>query len=119
MGGAKNPEIDKSVFFPQNIHEGVIELGKKHKQRSSQEKLQIVIEGIENDNVAETCRKHGIYESQYYQWKKKLMAASDDIFSNGNKKDPEKEKLKADKERLEKTIIELSCELQTIKKKDV
>jgi len=94
-------------------------MGTKHTRRSSKEKLKIVLEGIENDNVAEVCRRHGIYESQYYDWKRKLLDAADEVFNNGNKKDPEKEELKRDKERLEETVVELSCELQALKKKDV
>jgi transposase-like protein len=91
----------------------------KRKRWTPKEKLNIVLEGLKNNNVAETCRKHGIYESQYYQWKKKLFDSADDIFQNGSKKDPEKEKLKKEKEKLEKTIVDLTCELQILKKNDI
>jgi len=39
----------------------------KHKKRSPEEKLEIVLEGLQNDNISETCRKYGIYENQFYQ----------------------------------------------------
>jgi len=92
-------------------------MGKKRKIRSPKQKLKIVLEALQSNNIAETCRKHGIYESQFYQWKEKLLDSADEIYNNG-KKDREKQKLKKEKERLEKTIIELSCENQVLKKKD-
>jgi len=90
----------------------------KNKKRSAEEKLEIVFEGLENGNIAETCREHGIYESQFYQWKKKLLNSADKVFSRKNKKDPEKQKLKKENEKLKETIVEQTCELQILKKKD-
>ena len=89
-----------------------------HKKRSAEEKLKIVLEGLQSDNVSETCRKHGIYESQSYQWKKKLLDSADEVYSRKNKKDPEKEKLKEKNKELKNTIVEQSCELQILKKND-
>lgn len=37
----------------------------KNKKRTPEEKMQIILEALQNDNTAETCRKHGIYESQF------------------------------------------------------
>jgi len=90
----------------------------KNKKRSSEEKLKIVLEALENGNISETCRKHGVYEAQFYQWKDKLLDNADEIFQHGNKKDPEKEKLKRETERLKETVVELSTELQILKKND-
>ena len=42
-----------------------------HTKRSSDEKLKIVLEALENGNIAETCREYGIYENQFYQWTNK------------------------------------------------
>ncbi|MCK8827929.1 transposase [Natroniella acetigena] len=39
----------------------------KNKKRAPQEKMQIVLEALQNDNISETCRKYGIYENQFYQ----------------------------------------------------
>lgn len=89
----------------------------KHEKRSPKKKLEIVLEGLQSDNIAETCRQYGIYESQFYQWKDKLEESAPDVFNNG-KRDREKEKLKRENERLEETIVELSCENQTLKKND-
>ena len=90
-----------------------------HKKRSSDEKLQIVLEALENGNIAETCREYGIYENQFYQWKEKLIDNADKVFKHGNKRDPEKEQLEQEKERLEETVVELSTELQILKKNDI
>lgn len=90
----------------------------ENKKRSSEEKLKIVLEALENGNISETCRKHGVYEAQFYQWKDKLLDNADEIFQHGNKKDPEKEKLKRETKRLNETVVELSTELQILKKND-
>jgi len=88
----------------------------KHKKRSPEEKLEIVLEALQNDNISETCRKYGIYENQFYQWKKRLLNSADKVYQSKRKKDPEKEKLKDENKRLKKTIVEQSCELQILKK---
>ena len=90
----------------------------KQKKRSAKEKLKIVLEGLQSDNISETCRQHGIYESQFYQWKDKLLDSADKVFSRKNKKDPEKERLKEKNKKLKNTIVEQSCELQILKKND-
>ncbi len=90
----------------------------KHKKRSSQEKMKIVLEGLQNGNIAETCREYGIYESQFYQWKKRLIDSADKVFRSKKKKDPEKEKLKAENKKLKQTLVEQTCELQILKKND-
>lgn len=89
-----------------------------NKKRSAKEKLKIVLEGLQSDNISETCREHGIYESQFYQWKNKLLDSADKVYSRKNKKDPEKEKLKSENEKLKETIVEQTCELQILKKND-
>ncbi|MEJ6950350.1 transposase [Natronospora cellulosivora (SeqCode)] len=90
----------------------------KNKNRTPKEKMKIVLEALQNDSIAETCRKHGIYESQFYQWKKKLTGSADKVFRNRKKKDPEKEQLKDEVERLKQTLVEQTCELQILKKND-
>jgi transposase-like protein len=90
----------------------------KNKKRTPEEKMQIVLEAMQNDSIAETCRKYGIYESQFYQWKKKLIGSADKVFRNTKKKDPEKEQLKDEVERLKQTLVEQTCELQILKKND-
>src|SRR5664280_2424181 len=45
-------------------------MGRKPKQqRSAEEKLAIVMEGLKSGNVAETCRKFEIAPTLFYRWK--------------------------------------------------
>jgi len=45
-------------------------MGRKPRvERSSEEKWQIVQEGMKGGNVSETCRGHGITQTLYYRWK--------------------------------------------------
>jgi transposase-like protein len=38
-------------------------------QRTTEEKWQIVVEGLKSGNIAETCRKYEIAPNLYYRWK--------------------------------------------------
>ena len=109
--------FDLPVFFLQNKTKEELIMG-KHKKRSPNEKLEIVLEAIQSENISKTCRKYGIYENQFYQWKDRLLESADKIYRNRKKKDPEKENLKDENKRLKKTIVEQSCELQILKKND-
>ena len=94
-------------------------MGKKKQQRTPKEKLAIVLEGLQSDtSVSEVCRRHGIYESQYYGWKKRLLNSANEVFSRENKRDLEKERLEDEVERLKQTIVEQSCKLHVFKKND-
>ena len=45
-------------------------MGRKPRvDRSPEEKLQIVQEGIKSGNVSETCRRYGIAPNLFYRWK--------------------------------------------------
>ena len=41
-------------------------------QRTAEEKLPIVMEGLKSGNIAETCRKHDIAPTLYYRWKEEV-----------------------------------------------
>lgn len=87
------------------------------KQRSAQEKLEIVLQGMRDDTtIAEVCREHGIHPTQYYDWRDKLLESAPEIFARQTKKDPEKEQLRKTNDSLEQTVVELSVELQALKK---
>jgi putative transposase len=47
-------------------------MGSKRRRFTGQQKLQIVLEGLQVDNVAEFCRSKDIAEVQFYNWKKKF-----------------------------------------------
>ena len=49
---------------------------KTRKQRSSEEKIRIVIAGLRGEeSVAALCRREGIAESLYYSWSKEFLEA--------------------------------------------
>ena len=43
--------------------------GKPRVDRSSEEKWQIVQEGLKSGNVSETCRRYCIAQTLFYRWK--------------------------------------------------
>ena len=46
------------------------------KQYSAEEKIQIVLEGLHDDeSIAALCRREGIAESLYYSWSKEFLEA--------------------------------------------
>ena len=56
----------------------------KKKNRSSKEKLEIVLEGLRDDTVfAEVCNRHQISQTTHYKWRDKLLSSSDSIFARG------------------------------------
>jgi len=58
------------------------------RQFTAEEKTQIVLEGMTSSiTIAELCRKHGIYETQYYQWRDQFVEAGRHRFEAGGKND--------------------------------
>ncbi len=54
---------------------------KKRRQRSASEKMRIVLAGMEaGTEISELCRVEGINPTQYYSWKKQLIAGADAVF---------------------------------------
>ncbi len=87
--------------------------------RPPKEKLRIVIEGMRAENISELCRQEGIRPTDYYRYKEKVMeGALEALRRNGQKKrDPEKEALKAEQEKLKEIIISQAGEIELLKKK--
>jgi len=94
----------------------------KKQKFTPEEKLNIVLEGMRGDiTVAEICRRYGIYHTDYYRWRDKVMdGALTGLKENGKKKDnPELNAVKQEKERLEKALLELTIENQLLKKNEI
>ena len=54
---------------------------KERKIWSVQEKLRIVLAGVQGDiEISELCRREGLSPTQYYGWKKHLAASAGKIF---------------------------------------
>lgn len=48
------------------------------------QKLEIVLEGTATGNIAEVCRRRGITENLYYNWRSRLLAGAGAVFDHGN-----------------------------------
>ena len=51
---------------------------------SPREKLEILLEGTAAGNIAEVCRRRGITENLYYNWRSRLLAKAGAVFNHGN-----------------------------------
>jgi len=89
---------------------------------SIEEKVAI-LKDIQNTGVVEGCRKHGIYATTYYDWKKKYEEKGADglVPHYGRKEASEVKKIKKENERLKKLLaekeLELSIQSELLKKK--
>ena len=87
-----------------------------------EEKISI-LKDIKKTGVVEGCRKHGIYATTYYDWKKKYEEKGADglVPRYGRKEAGELKKVKKENERLKKLLaekeLELSIQGELLKKK--
>jgi transposase len=91
---------------------------KKRRRRTAQEKLRIVLAGLDGSiQLSELCRREGINPTQYYGWKKQLLGAAGKIFDNGQAKPSAKEeRLATDLTRAKDVIAEITAENLELKK---
>lgn len=89
-----------------------------YRKWTPKEKLEIVLEGLKNENgMAGICRSKGISTTQYYEWKNKLLGAAEVIFHRPNNKPSVKEeRLKQDNVRMRAVIAEIIAENLELKK---
>ena len=87
--------------------------------RPVEEKLRIVFEGLKAENVSELCRREGICPKDYYRYKDKVIeGALESLSQNGRKaRDPEKEVLKKEIEKLKGIVVGQAGEIELLKKK--
>ena len=80
---------------------------------SLEEKISILKEA-KTFGVVETCRKHGIYATTYYDWKKKYEQGGEPALMPGYAKREKKDlkKLEKENERLKKLLAEKELEIQ-------
>lgn len=97
-------------------------MGTTKRTWSIEEKLSI-LKDIERVGVVAGCRKHGIYPTTYYEWKKKYEDnGAEGLKPNYAKKESrEIKKLQKENERLKKLLaekeLELSLKTELLKKK--
>lgn len=80
---------------------------------SIEQKVSIIKEA-ETLGVVETCRKHGIYPTLYYDWKKKFDLGGEAALQPGYRKREQRDmkKLEKENERLKKLLAEKELEVQ-------
>ena len=91
---------------------------KKRKRWSAEDKLRIVLAGIESGTeISELCRREGINPTQYYAWKKTLLSGAARLF-NGEKDKPDvrQQRLETDLARCKDVIAEITAENLDLKK---
>ena len=90
-----------------------------NKRFSPEEWLQFFIEGFKSEaNIAQICRQHDIYPSEYYRLRRKaLQGATQVLKNNRGKKDKEKENLKREIEKLKSVLLSQAEEISILKKK--
>ena len=83
----------------------------KRRQWTGQQKLQIVLEGLQTQGkISEVCGRYEISQVQYYKWRDQLLKNGTKAFEN----DPEKEKERLEKEvrKLKEIVGHLTVELK-------
>ena len=93
--------------------------GKKNRRQwTAQEKLRIVLQGMEPGvEVSELCRREGVHPTQYYNWKKLLETKAKRIFEkNQDKPSRREERLAEENARLKSVIVEITTENLELKK---
>ena len=92
--------------------------GRKRRDWTAQEKLRIVLAGMEPGvEVAELCRREGLHHTQYYNWKKQLETKAKKIFEkNADRPSRREERLAEENARLKAVIAEITAENLELKK---
>ena len=80
---------------------------------SPEDKLQIVLQGMANENgISELCQRHGIGPTQYYAWHKRLMSSAGEVFNSKptKKRAAKVEALNEQLKRKDSVIVEIAEE---------
>jgi transposase-like protein len=89
-------------------------MSKPPKKRSSEYKLQLVLESLKGDkNIAQLASEHEMHPRQILRWKDKLLSEADNIFKDQRTQ----QQTDPDKEKLLMIIDQLTLELEFLKKK--
>jgi len=82
------------------------------RQWTPEEKLKIVLEGFkESVKLSELCNRHQISQTQYYQWKDRLLGEAHKVFERGGV-DKKNQKLEEENRKLKTIIGDLTVELK-------
>lgn len=90
---------------------------KQRRTFTAQQRLEIVLEGLQEGSVAEVCRRHQVSPTVFYRWRDQLFANAERVFS---KRDPgvldRAAAHDAEVARLQQVITELTTENLELKK---
>lgn len=93
---------------------------KTRKQRSAEEKIRIVLDGLRGeDSIASICRKEGINPNLYYRWSKDFLEAGKKRLQGDTAREANSEEvggLKLENEQLKQLVAELSLQNRALKK---
>ena len=111
MTGKKKQDAEAKV---RNIRR---KTGKRH---SAEEKIRIVIEGLQGEkSVAELCRHEGISQATYYKWSKEFLEAGKQRLAGNTERQADSEQVKElrkENDQLKYIVAELSLKNRTLKK---
>lgn len=87
---------------------------------SPKEKLEVLLEAVAGGNVAEVCRRRGISENMYYEWRHRLFAKADLVFGlthpNHNRASTQIAKLEEQLRKKDSVIAEITQENLELKR---
>lgn len=93
---------------------------KTRKKYSSEEKIQIVLEGLRGeDSIAAICRREGISPNLYYRWSKDFLEAGKKRLQGDTVREAnsiEVNNLRDENEQLKQLVAELSLKNRVFKK---
>jgi transposase len=94
-------------------------LDKRSQRRfTTEEKYKILQEGEYGSmSINEVCRRYGVTTATYYTWRKQAQAAMKDGLNSKHKKSDREQQLEEEIKRLKNTIVEITQENVTLKKK--
>jgi len=90
----------------------------KRRKWTAAEKLRIVLAGMQPGlEVADLCRREGINPTQYYGWKKQLLASAVKVFdAPESRASVREERLATENRRMKDVIVEITAENLELKK---
>src|SRR5271154_1605342 len=90
----------------------------KRRKWAAAEKLRIVLAGMTPGiEIADLCRREGVSPTQFYGWKKQLLASAGAIFQEKRAKPSGVEtRMARDNERFKAVIAEITAENLDLKK---
>jgi len=83
----------------------------KKRQWTSEQKLQIVMQGIKGRLVSEICSEYQINQSQYYLWRDQFLKNAGKVFEIPRTAQ-QQSRLERENERLKAMVGELTMELK-------